>query len=457
MIESSITKHDLLTENGGPKQSIEAREEPEPLYRKLFEQSIDAIFLVEKITGRYLDANVAAQKLVGKSLSELKSLTTHDLSPRNANERLRRVSASDEAIDFGEVEYIRSDGTERNALLHTVSLDERTVFGIAHDITELRQTKKTLAFIAQCGTLPGDDFFQSLTRYLAETREMDFVCIGRFAGDQTTVQTVTLYVDGKFEDNMSYPFPASAAGNIVEKTIYSFSENIRNAFPPLEALSDMAAESSFGAFLFGHAGQRIGLITLARRRTLADQQPLASLLKLVAIRVAAELERAQVEADLRLHAETLEKLVEKRTAELATRNENLEEINTALHVLLKKREDDKRKVEELIVSNVKSFVYPYIEKMQTASLNAKQRLLISIIETHLNELLSPLLNNIQQFNLTPKELQVATMVKDGKSTKEIAEVLGVETSSIDAHRNRIRKKLALSRNVNLQTKLRSLI
>jgi DNA-binding CsgD family transcriptional regulator len=49
------------------------------------------------------------------------------------------------------------------------------------------------------------------------------------------------------------------------------------------------------------------------------------------------------------------------------------------------------------------------------------------------------------------------MVKDGKRTKEIAEVLGVETSSIDAHRNRIRKKLALSRNVNLQSKLQSLI
>jgi DNA-binding CsgD family transcriptional regulator len=49
------------------------------------------------------------------------------------------------------------------------------------------------------------------------------------------------------------------------------------------------------------------------------------------------------------------------------------------------------------------------------------------------------------------------MVKDGKITKDIAEILGVETSSIDAHRYSIRKKLGLNRNVNLQLKLQSLM
>jgi len=126
-------------------------------------------------------------------------------------------------------------------------------------------------------------------------------------------------------------------------------------------------------------------------------------------------------------------------------------------VLLQKREEDKRQVEELIVSNIKNLVYPYIEKMRNDLPNAKQNLLLSIIETHLNELLSPLLKKLQQFNLTPKEVQVAAMVKDGKTTKEIAKVLGVATSSIDAHRNSIRKKLGLSREANLQSKLQSLM
>jgi PAS domain S-box-containing protein len=142
--------------------------------------------------------------------------------------------------------------------------------------------------------------------------------------------------------------------------------------------------------------------------------------------------------------------------ELAIRNKDLAEMNTALHVLLQKREEDKRNMEELIVLNIKNLVYPYIEKMQSNSPDVTQRVLLDIIAANLNELLSPLLKELHQFNLTPKELQVATMVKDGKTTKEIAAVMQVETSSIDDHRNSIRKKLGLSRDVNLQSKLRSL-
>ena len=160
---------------------------------------------------------------------------------------------------------------------------------------------------------------------------------------------------------------------------------------------------------------------------------------------------------MRKHTELLEHLIGERTAELEMRSTNLVEMNTALNVLLQKREEDKRQVEELIVTNIKSLVYPYVKKMRNDIPNAKQNLLLDIIETHLNELLSPLLKYLQQFNLTPKEVQVAAMVKDGKTTKEIAEVLGVATSSIDAHRNSIRKKLGLNRSVNLQSKLQSLI
>jgi DNA-binding CsgD family transcriptional regulator len=101
-------------------------------------------------------------------------------------------------------------------------------------------------------------------------------------------------------------------------------------------------------------------------------------------------------------------------------------------------------------------VYPYVEELQNQSPDKKQQLLLGILETHLNELLSPLLKKLQQFNLTPKEIQVATMVKDGKTTKDIAKILGVETSSINDHRNNIRKKLCLSRKVSLQSKLQTL-
>lgn len=166
-------------------------------------------------------------------------------------------------------------------------------------------------------------------------------------------------------------------------------------------------------------------------------------------------ELKNIEELLRNHAEMLEQLVMERTTELAERNKELVDMNTALQVLLKKRETDKRNAEELIVSNIKNLVYPYLEKMKNNASNAQQHLLLSTIDTNLNELLSSVLKELRQFNLSPKEVQVATMVKNGKTTKEIAEILGVETGSIDTHRNSIRKKLGLSRNVNLHSKLQS--
>jgi PAS domain S-box-containing protein len=283
MKHPSRTNQELLKENAALKQRIQELENTEDRYRKLFERSSDAIFLVEKSTGRYLDANMAAQKLVGQSLSMIKSLTTHNITPRNATERLHKVSSSDETLDFGEVVYIRPNGTERKTLLHTVSLDKKTIFGIAHDITELKQTEKTLTFLAQCGTAPGDDFFQSLARYLAETTEMDYACIDRLDEDQLTAQTLALYVDGKFEDNISHLLHDTPCGIVVEKTLYCIPENVRNVFPHSEMLQDMVAGSYVGATLVSHTGQPIGLITLAGRRPLSNPQPIESLLKLAAI------------------------------------------------------------------------------------------------------------------------------------------------------------------------------
>lgn len=167
-------------------------------------------------------------------------------------------------------------------------------------------------------------------------------------------------------------------------------------------------------------------------------------------------ERKKLEDDSKRHAELLKQIVGEQTVELELGNKNLAEMNTTLHVLLQKRQNDKREMEERIVSNIRTLVFPFVEKMQNISLDAPQHHSLAIIQARLNEILSPLLRNLRQFNLTPREVQVAAMVKDGMTTKEIASTLGVETSSIDDHRNGIRKKLGLNRSENLQGKLQSL-
>jgi DNA-binding CsgD family transcriptional regulator len=79
-----------------------------------------------------------------------------------------------------------------------------------------------------------------------------------------------------------------------------------------------------------------------------------------------------------------------------------------------------------------------------------------MIEKNLKEIISPFIKSLttKYLNLTPKEVQVASLVKEGKTTKEIADFLNTSTAAIDFHRNHIRMKLGLKNNkINLRTYL----
>jgi PAS domain S-box-containing protein len=168
-------------------------------------------------------------------------------------------------------------------------------------------------------------------------------------------------------------------------------------------------------------------------------------------------DRKESEEELKKHRERLEELVEQRTIELEGKTHNLEELNAALRVLLSQRELDKTETEERFVSNIKNLILPYLEKMKKTRLDERQMTYLTIMETHFGEVLSPLLKNVQQFNLTPTEVQIASLVRDGKTTKEIAEIMSIATGTIEIHRKNIRKKLGLNvRKANLQVHLKSL-
>ncbi|MFO8010791.1 MAG: PAS domain S-box protein [Dehalococcoidia bacterium] len=162
-------------------------------------------------------------------------------------------------------------------------------------------------------------------------------------------------------------------------------------------------------------------------------------------------ERKRAEEALRQHQDELERLVKERTA-------NLEEANTALRVMLKKAEEFRREVEERILFNVKEFVMPYLERLKKTGLNESQQAYIGNLEENLNEITSPFLHGIstRYLRLTPTEIEVANLVKQGRSTKEIAELLNMSFRTIETHRYNIRTKLGLkNQKANLRTYLLS--
>jgi len=154
-----------------------------------------------------------------------------------------------------------------------------------------------------------------------------------------------------------------------------------------------------------------------------------------------------------------EEAVKERESELELQRQKLEETNTALRVLLRAREEDKLELEEKVLGNVKELVFPYIDNLKQSGLNSRQKAYVEIVESNLNDIISPFLRQLSSkyLNLTPREIQVANLVKEGRSTKEIAEILSISTNAVDLHRKNVRKKLGLkSKKANLRTHLLSL-
>jgi len=147
-------------------------------------------------------------------------------------------------------------------------------------------------------------------------------------------------------------------------------------------------------------------------------------------------------------------ILKENEKQLTAQSETLKETNAALRVLLKQRENDKREMEDVFMSNIKEMVLPYVHKMQKENMEMRHRAYLDVISSNLNELMAPFLNTIRQLNFTPKEIEVASLIRDGKTTKEIAEIMSVATSAIDSHRNNIRMKLGLvNKDVNLRSYL----
>jgi PAS domain S-box-containing protein len=154
-----------------------------------------------------------------------------------------------------------------------------------------------------------------------------------------------------------------------------------------------------------------------------------------------------------------EALLKKREDELKVKTIHLEETNAALNVVLRQREKDMKDLEDKITSNIREMVSPYVEKMKSTKLDEVQKVYLNLIKSHLKDVTSSFLRNIKfnHMNFTPTEVGVATLIREGKNSKEIAQLTNVSKRTVEFHRNNIRKKLDINnKKMNLRTCLLSL-
>ncbi|MBF0233466.1 MAG: PAS domain-containing protein [Desulfamplus sp.] len=172
--------------------------------------------------------------------------------------------------------------------------------GIAIDITERKRIEAVQTFLAQTSSdTKNEPFFNVIARYLAKSLDMDFVCIDRLEGDGLTARTVAVWCDGNFQDNVTYALKDTPCGDVVGNKVCCFPASVCQFFPKDEVLKELQAESYVGVTLWSHTLKPIGLIAVIGRTPLKKRWLAESIIEMVGVRIAAEMERQDTDAALR--------------------------------------------------------------------------------------------------------------------------------------------------------------
>lgn len=147
-----------------------------------------------------------------------------------------------------------------------------------------------------------------------------------------------------------------------------------------------------------------------------------------------------------------------REKELGNKTRDLIQMNQALNALLKKREQDKLDMQRRIAENINQLVLPYLERIGKHDLGGEKLALLDIVRSNLNEITATFSHKLSSnfIGLTPTEIRVADLVRQGQKTKQIAQILFLSPKTVESHRENIRKKLGIkNKKINLQTYLLS--
>jgi DNA-binding CsgD family transcriptional regulator len=156
----------------------------------------------------------------------------------------------------------------------------------------------------------------------------------------------------------------------------------------------------------------------------------------------------RISADLELQ-ETNRQLTLERQA--------LQEANTALRILLSRIEQEKQEIHRDIETNVEKILIPILRAL-ALQLPPAQMKYVEMLQANLEEITSPFIRqlSLSYHSMTPTEIAICNMIRNGMRTKEIAEMRGVSEATINRHREKIRRKLKITnQDVNLATCLQS--
>ncbi len=408
------------------KKTVERKPTQEPLgdtsgpLLDLIEALPDAVFFKD-VRGRHLFVNDACAKLAGLGKEKMLGKTDKQLLPPDLAEQC--ALSDKEAMNLRKpvrFEESMTDAEGKKTFLETIKvpfLDKRGdvagLVGVSRDITERKQAEREARLMQYCVKHASDAVF-----WVDKN--------ARF-----------IYVNNSACRHMGYSREELLSMKVHDVDPLYQEDN----WPDFWRQFKDKGSLSFESVNRSKDGREFPVKITVSYLEYEDEQIMHAYVRDITSRKKAEDALQKSHEDLKVHSESLE------------------DLNTALKVLLERREKDKVQLEESVVSNVQELILPYVETLRGTRLDEKQMTCVDIIESNLKEIVSPFLQKLvlQYSGLTPKEIQIAGLIKQGKTTKDIANLFNVSTRTVKFHRENIRAKLGLKKQrTNLASHLSSL-
>ena len=441
-----------ITERVANESALRDREEK---YRALYENAVVPMFRTSIKEGRALAVNGIGAELFGYTsreqfLSEFK-VADHYVDPSDRAKLLSTLKKNGEIFNH-QVLFKKKDGssfwTEFNAKIYP---EEGYLEGAISDITprilaeeQLRQTEDRFRSLFEDSPVP---LFEAdcsgLKRYFDELRA-------------SGVRNLRTYFK-------THPDDAERTGLLVETT------NANQA-----AISAFKAESRemliegfgrLGGKLFQEDWTNIVIAFAEGKQNYRRDTRLHTFkgdirnfaMKWSVPEASAEtLDRVYIATLDITNRKKMEQALKRSEADSSRKAEKLEETNIALDVLLGKRLSDRKELEETMLYNVKELVLPYLQKLKNVGLEHRQKTYVGILERNLGNIMSPFLRgmSIGHLRFTPSELQIVDCLKEGLSTRQMAELFDLSPRTVESYRDNIREKLGIKKKkLNLRTYL----
>ncbi len=279
--------------------------------RAIIHSAMDAVVQMNA-QGLITGWNPQAEQLFGWMRAEAMGRAMHDtIIPAHYREAhqagLQRHLSTGTSTMLGsvvEVQAVHRDGRlfPVELVITAMKMDGAREFNaFIRDISNRKLLEGTLHFLADHSGANGrEGFFPALAAYLASALDADYVCVDRVTADGLTAHSVAVFLDGKLQENVQYALEQTPCGDVVQHGLCVVPSGVCQRFPKDTALQDLRAQGYLGVALWGVGDKPVGLIAIIRRKPM-QRTPLAeSVLRMVAVRAAGELEQEQAQARLQL-------------------------------------------------------------------------------------------------------------------------------------------------------------